>query len=223
MRFEIVATWTPSHAETPAKRRKMRTHCGPSDRPRARRTACKPGTFRRGDAWIAPRRSPIRVPAPGSVTRRDMCSPVAVGSFVGPNVAEPGRIWLVPLSARCVQSKTFAGNRAPATMAPRCFTPEKSQGRGQAQAGWHPANSFQCSAPRWARPDPSSPEKRARKSSARTWTRSERSRSVRMGSGFRATRLGRSSTRRGPRTWLWAFSYGKRPQTDARSPIVRSF
>jgi hypothetical protein len=123
--------------------------------------------------------------------------PVAVGSFVGPNVAEPGRIWLVPLSAWCARFATFAGTRLPATMAGRCFTREKSQGRDQAQAGWHPANSSQCSAPRWARPDPSSPEKRARKSSARTWTRSDRSRSVRMGSGFRATRLGRSSTRKG--------------------------
>jgi hypothetical protein len=57
----ILATRRPPRAKTPAKSRKMRINFGSANGVQAQRKAWKPARFRRHAAWIAPRRTPVRV------------------------------------------------------------------------------------------------------------------------------------------------------------------
>ena len=61
-RPSILATRKPPRAETPPKSRKMRVSFGALNCPVAADSPCKWHVFRRESAWIAPRRSGVRVP-----------------------------------------------------------------------------------------------------------------------------------------------------------------
>jgi len=71
----------------------------------------------------------VHVPATRAFPASAPSDRFTVGSFVGPNVAEPSPIRLVSVSASRVRFARFTGDKPPVATARRCFTRERSQVR----------------------------------------------------------------------------------------------